>query len=573
MSTSTHPHAGSPVEGQPDLCGQTLADFRILRKLGQGGMGQVYLAEQESLKRKVALKILRTDMPPEAKVKALVRFRREAEAVAQVTHANIVQVYAYGEADDMPYMALEYVEGRNLREFVTKKGPPDLLVGLSIMRQIGAALQRASELGLVHRDIKPENILLTRKGEVKVADFGLSCWHEGDHQQLNLTAPGVTMGTPLYMSPEQVEGKGVDPRTDIYSFGVTCYFMFTGQPPFRGSTAFEVALQHIQNQPEPLGAIRPDMPPLLCEIVHKMMAKDPAHRYQSCRDLLRDVARVREGLSSSTGAISAQALQDRLAEVNPASDSELTFDIQKPHSSSKSATIPTLVPPPASKRWVVVGIVSSLLLAGGIGMGLAWKDRRKPGPFPGTEGIRPVDASLADGVHLPSKREQALRMLVDQTLAVRPGVNPDKNGFGNCMDLGLFYLDEGRLDDAEKHFDRLATFKESSFLALGRTGKAIVLAVRNKAAESNALLDKVFNPWGNAPGPAAKKGPLPPAGIGRRLQLEIAPIMPLVNSPRGRDWLSRTRWFNHKNGIKEEVVPRFLVSKFPLPKAEAKGKN
>ena len=576
MSPSIQPHAGSTKEGLPDLCGQTLADFRVLRLLGQGGMGQVYLAEQVSLKRKVALKILRSDMPPEAKVKALARFRQEAEAVAQVTHANIVQVYAYGEADGMPYMALEYVEGRNLREFIVKKGPPDLLISLSIMRQIAAALQRASELGIIHRDIKPENILLTRKGEVKVADFGLSCWHEGDHRQLNLTATGVTMGTPLYMSPEQVEGKAVDPRTDIYSFGVTCYFMLTGQPPFRGSTAFEVALQHVQKEPEPLTAIRPDLPPLLCEIVHKMMAKNPADRYQTCRDLLRDVARVREGLGGTTGAISPQSLQNKLAELAPASDGELlNFDIHKPASSPSNATIVTSVPRPAQrpKKWVIAGIVGSLVLAACIGMGLSWKDRRKPGPLPGTEGIRPVDASVADKIYLPSKREQALRLLVDQTLNVRGAANPDKGGFGNCMELGLFYLDEDRLDEAEKHFDRLATFKEPSFLALGRTGKAIVLAARNKASESNTLLDKVFNPLGNAPGRGGKKGALPPGVLPRTLQAELAPIMPLVNSPRGRDWLGRARWNNRKNGVKEEVVPRFLVRKFPLPQAEAKGKS
>ena len=137
----------------------------------------------------------------------------------------------------MPFIALEYVEGRNLKEFVSKKGPPELLLALSIMRQTAAALQRASEAGIVHRDIKPENILLTRKGEVKVADFGLSRCLDADRPALNLTQSGVTMGTPLYMSPEQVEGKPLDARTDIYSLGVTSYYMLAGHPPFDGATA------------------------------------------------------------------------------------------------------------------------------------------------------------------------------------------------------------------------------------------------------------------------------------------------------------------------------------------------
>src|SRR5262249_18263134 len=154
----------------PDLTGRVLGDYQVLRRLGQGGMGSVYLAEQVYLKRKVALKVLRAELA--ANPTALQRFKAEAEAVAGAPHANIVQVYAIGDFEGLPFMALEYVEGRNLREFVARKGSPDVLLALSIMRQVAAALQRAGELGIVHRDIKPENILLTRKGEVKVADFG-----------------------------------------------------------------------------------------------------------------------------------------------------------------------------------------------------------------------------------------------------------------------------------------------------------------------------------------------------------------------------------------------------------------
>src|SRR5438874_9286846 len=195
------PTPGGSAVPEPDLTGRTLGDFQILRRIGQGGMGQVYLAEQRSLKRKVALKILRGEVA--ANPSSLQRFRAEAEAIARASHANIVQVYAFSEADGLHYMALEYVEGRNLREYLAKKGPPEVLLGLSIMRQVAAALQRASELGIIHRDIKPENILLTRKGEVKVADFGLSRdLLQVEGATVNLTQSHVTMGTPLYMSPE-----------------------------------------------------------------------------------------------------------------------------------------------------------------------------------------------------------------------------------------------------------------------------------------------------------------------------------------------------------------------------------
>ena len=309
----TDPFMASADDGAPrlDLTGRTLGDYKVLRRIGQGGMGQVYLAEQLSLKRKVALKILRAELA--ANPTSLQRFKAEAESVAKVTHANIVQVYAYGEADGFPYIALEYVEGRNLKEYIARKGPPKLPVALSIIRQIAAGLQRASEAGIIHRDVKPENILLTAKGEVKVADFGLSRCLVADQQPLSITQSGVVMGTPLYMSPEQVEGKPLDSRTDIYSLGVTCYYMLAGKPPFDGATPFEVAMKHARDEPPPLGALCPDLPEGLCAAVHKMMAKDPAQRHQTGREILRDLARLRGEVSGSIMAVSKAPLPDGLA--------------------------------------------------------------------------------------------------------------------------------------------------------------------------------------------------------------------------------------------------------------------
>ena len=266
----------------PDLTGRTLGDFQVLRKIGQGGMGQVYLARQLSLKRPVALKLLKADLA--ASPTALKRFEAEAHAVAKLNHPNIVQVYEFGEHDGLRYMALEFVEGRNLREYLARKGPPDLPVALSIVRQVTTALQKAHEQGLVHRDIKPENILVTRKVEVKVTDFGLSRFF-APGEALNLTQSGVTLGTPLYLSPEQAQGKAVDHRSDLYSFGVTVYHLLAGEPPFKGSTAVEVALKHVTDRPPPLADLRPDLPPDLCGMVHRLMAKDPADRYQSVREL------------------------------------------------------------------------------------------------------------------------------------------------------------------------------------------------------------------------------------------------------------------------------------------------
>jgi serine/threonine-protein kinase len=275
-----------------DLSGRQLGDYRLLRRLGSGGMAEVYLAEQCSLRRQVALKVLKREL---AKDESYVRrFHHEAQAAAALVHANIVQIHEVACVDGIHYIVQEYVAGVNLRELCARKGPLEVRLAASILRQVTAALVKAAEQGIVHRDIKPENILLTKAGEVKVADFGLARI-TGAADSLNLTQTGMTMGTPLYMSPEQVEGKELDPRSDIYSLGVTAYQMFSGAPPFRGETAVSVAVQHVRSQPEPLAERRPDLPLELCAVVHKMLAKKPADRYPNARELLRELRSVSTG--------------------------------------------------------------------------------------------------------------------------------------------------------------------------------------------------------------------------------------------------------------------------------------
>ncbi|MEN6558640.1 MAG: serine/threonine-protein kinase [Thermoguttaceae bacterium] len=279
----------NPSPSAVDFSGRQIGDFRLLRRLGRGAMADVYLAEQRRLKRSVALKVLKPELAGDRTY--LQRFELEAQAAASLIHANIVQIYEVGCVGGLHYIAQEYVRGQNLREYISRNGPPDLLHALSIMRQVAAALAKASEQGIVHRDIKPENIMLTAGGEVKVADFGLARRTREDDGN-DLTQVGVTLGTPLYMSPEQVEGKTLDPRSDLYSFGVTCYHMLSGSPPFSGETALGVAVQHLKKQPVALETLRNDLPPSLCRIVHRMLAKDPSHRFTSARDLLRELRRV-----------------------------------------------------------------------------------------------------------------------------------------------------------------------------------------------------------------------------------------------------------------------------------------
>ncbi|MGE3244674.1 MAG: serine/threonine-protein kinase, partial [Pirellulales bacterium] len=273
-----------------ELVGKTLKDYYVLRRLGQGAMAEVFLAQQLSLARQVALKVLNADL---ARDPAYVeRFQHEARAAASLVHAGIVQIYEVGAADagdgvTIHYIAQEYVPGRNLGEVIRARKRLEPALVLDVLRQVAAALVKSSSEGIVHRDIKPENIMLARSGEVKVADFGLARVQGG--AGVNLTQIGVTMGTPLYMSPEQIEGRDLDSRSDIYSLGVTAYHMLAGTPPFTGETPLAVAMQHLNQRPEPIESKQPELPSALGAVVGKMLEKKPADRFDDPATMLREL--------------------------------------------------------------------------------------------------------------------------------------------------------------------------------------------------------------------------------------------------------------------------------------------
>jgi serine/threonine-protein kinase len=265
-----------------DLTNQTIGGYSILHRLGVGGMSEVYLAFHHSLHRHVALKVLRSDFVGSDEHEQ--RFLQEARAIASLIHPNIVQIYDVGKFGSTHYIAQEYVPGSNLGAFIQRRGALPLEESVSILWQASAALQKAASIGLVHRDIKPDNLLLTSDGEVKVADFGLA---RARGQNQNLTAVGVALGTPLYMSPEQIQGLLVDSRSDLYSLGATAYHMLSGRPPFTGETAIALAMQHVQAEPTPLQQLRPDLPMELVDIVHRLLKKSPEERFSSAMELSR----------------------------------------------------------------------------------------------------------------------------------------------------------------------------------------------------------------------------------------------------------------------------------------------
>src|ERR671937_220845 len=266
--------------------------YRIVRKLGTGGMANVYLAEDQELGRRVAIKIL--DDRHAADEQFVERFRREAKNAAGLSHPNIVSIYDRGEAEGTYYIAMEYLEGRTLKELIITRGPTPIPVAVDYTRQILAALSLAHRNGIVHRDIKPHNVVVGPDGRLKVTDFGIA--RSGASQ---ITEAGSIIGTAQYLSPEQARGAPVNRTSDLYSVGIVLYEMLTGTVPFTGDTPVEIAMKHLSAVPEPPSERRAEVSPDLDMVVLRALAKHPADRYHTAEEMDSDLARIAQGESVS----------------------------------------------------------------------------------------------------------------------------------------------------------------------------------------------------------------------------------------------------------------------------------
>lgn len=453
-------------------------------------MAEVWLAEQTSLKRSVAVKVLRRDLVTDPTY--LKRFQTEAMAAAALNHPNIVQVYAVGEDSGIQYIAQEYVQGQNLREFLARKGPPDLPVTLHIMRQVASALQTAGEAGIVHRDIKPENIMINRKGEVKVADFGLAQLSQGG-ERVSLTLSGMTMGTPLYMSPEQVHGSKLDQRSDIYSFGVTCYHMLTGAPPFRGETAIAVALQHLNNEPAPLQSARPDLPPPLLQLVHKMMAKKIEERYETAQAVLKEVKRIaQERTAAAAGNRAAMVANVPAGGLALAPTAPVPMSPGLTAQEDASADMDREAAAADRFDWRVPGgylaVAATLLLAILAGLGVGWVTRT-PNPLQEPVGqppeiVKQKSAPLQYWYAVQHEDDEAAWKAVSKYFpdALREKRHAQEQ-------LALLYLRSRRLEEALHLFNELASEKDPAWRAFGLAGQVAVHSERGDNGASKHALE------------------------------------------------------------------------------------
>src|SRR6202044_2960949 len=287
----------------PEIARDTLIDgrYRVVRRLGTGGMADVYLAEDQQLGRKVALKLLHRRFAEDPGF--VERFRREAQAAASLQHPNVVSVFDRGAFDGTYYIAMEYLQGRTLKRLIREEAPLEVNRAIDITIQILKAARFAHRRGVIHRDLKPHNVIIDDNDHVKVTDFGIARAGASD-----MTETGSIMGTAQYLSPEQAQGHPVSGGSDLYSIGVVLYEMLTGRVPFDGESQVTIALKHVSEAPPPMSAINPSVPPELEQVVMWALNKNPVDRPANADQFINALEQAKAAIQSGEGGQRAASI-------------------------------------------------------------------------------------------------------------------------------------------------------------------------------------------------------------------------------------------------------------------------
>ena len=407
-----------------DLVGQVVADrYHVIKKLGEGGMGQVYLAEHVKMGRRSAIKVMNPSMVHDPD--AVARFNREASNASRITHPNVCAIYDFGETPEgLIYLAMEFIEGEPLTDLLERDGALPVRRAVGIFVQVADALQAAHDLGIVHRDLKPDNIMLAQKkggDQVKVVDFGIAKAVGGDESGQKVTKTGLVVGTPEFMSPEQLSGDKLDGRSDLYSLALVFYRMLAGKLPFEATTVQETMIKRLTDEPAKLAASRPDLtfPPGLQAVLDSALMRNPLERYQTVAKFADDVTSVTGIGRSTTGGVP----QTRAGITDTEGKTQL-LDTSAGLTQRISATRGSPPSPPSPKKRsmvpIAVGVVA-VLAAGGAWVALSGGQKNNA-VSPDTAAIRP-DTQNADssrrGTGTPTRGNS--QTLANRDLGTRRG--------------------------------------------------------------------------------------------------------------------------------------------------------
>ncbi len=521
-----------------DLTGRLLGDYHVERRIGAGAMAEVWLARQRSLDRLVALKVLRPELASDETY--VRRFVFEAKSAAKLEHPNIVHIYEVGSFSDsgsgrrglsrllygaairslrclgrakktgpLYYISEEYVDGLNLQQYLRQRGPLSVSQAFFVMLSIASALEKAASMELVHRDIKPENILLSSAGVVKIADFGLARRDSGTQDEdVTMTQIGTTLGTPLYMSPEQSQGKNIDFRSDIYSFGITSWQILTGKTPFTGATPLAVVLEHLHAPIPSLRASRPEVPVALESLITRMLAKKPEDRFSSLQGLIAALSSAQEDYltqrandlwdDSNIPAPPEEASAVVIDSVSNATDSEsfkeamlttaVSMKLQTRFQSLRSARSKQKKFFSRS-RCLTYGILFCLCLAlGGLGAILFARNVpvfMQPLPAPTIERFSSIEEQWVFASQLNTA--DAWKSVVDYA--------PDQEYWSRKarQQLARMYVMDGAISKARPLFFEFAEMpaSEPQYVAFGQAGIAWCMATEGNTAAASAMLSEL----------------------------------------------------------------------------------